>query len=78
MEKFPISQPAVSRHLKVLEDACLIAKRVDRQRRIAYLRAEPLREAYAWIAKYERFWHSKLDRLEGILQERKEREADGD
>ena len=69
--KFPISQPAISQHLRVLEDANLIEKRVDRQRRISHLRAEPLREAGEWIAKYERFWQDKLHRLDGVLRKRK-------
>ncbi len=76
-DKFPISQPAVSRHLKVLEDAHLVEKRIDRQRRISHIRAEPLREALEWIKRYERFWEDKLDRMDEVIRKRMDVDPDG-
>ena len=67
--RFPISQPAVSRHLRVLEEAELIERRVDRQRRICSLRAARLHEIAEWIERYRVFWEQKLDRLEAVLQQ---------
>ncbi len=67
--RFPISQPAVSRHLRVLEEAELIERRVDRQRRICSLRAERLREVAEWTERYSVFWEQSLDRLEAVLQQ---------
>ena len=67
--RFPISQPAVSRHLRVLEEADLIERRVDRQRRICSLRAERLHEVADWIERYRVFWEQRLRRLESVLQQ---------
>jgi DNA-binding transcriptional ArsR family regulator len=64
---FPISMPAVSRHLKVLERAALISRERSGKWRSSRLEAEPLREAAAWIERYRRFWDASLDRLETHL-----------
>lgn len=63
------SQPAVSKHLRVLRDAGLVDVRVDAQRRIYSLRAEPLRAIDEWIAPYRRFWAGRLDDLERHLDD---------
>lgn len=66
-EHFPISQPALSQHLRVLRDAGLVAPRRDGRRRLYRLRPEPLRAVYDWVAHYERFWDAKLDALGAYL-----------
>jgi DNA-binding transcriptional ArsR family regulator len=66
---FAISQPAVSRHMRVLEAAGLVTRRVDRTRRPASLNAEPLKEAVAWLSGFRRFWAGNLDALEALLAE---------
>lgn len=63
----PISMPAVSRHLKVLERAELISRTRTGKWRGSHLQAAPLREAAAWIDQYRRFWENSLDRLEAHL-----------
>jgi DNA-binding transcriptional ArsR family regulator len=62
-----ISQPGVSKHLKVLRDAGLVEVRADAQRRFYRLRAAPLAEIDAWLAPYRRFWRDRLDALEAHL-----------
>jgi DNA-binding transcriptional ArsR family regulator len=72
---FEMSQPAVSRHLKVLERAGLIERNVDRQRRPARLKAEPMAAAVRWLEKFEQFWSSSFDQLDGLLDELKKAQA---
>jgi DNA-binding transcriptional ArsR family regulator len=67
-----MSQPAVSKHLRVLRDSGLVEVRVDRQRRVYRLRPEPLREVDAWIAPYRQLWEGRLARLEQQLQATRE------
>jgi DNA-binding transcriptional ArsR family regulator len=74
---FAISQPAVSRHLKVLEQAGLIERDVDRQRRPARLKAEPMAAAVSWLEEFRQFWSSSFDQLDGLLEELKKAEAKG-
>jgi len=62
-----ISQPGVSKHLKVLRDAGLVEVRVDAQRRFYRLRAAPLVEIDAWLEPYRHFWRDRLDALEAHL-----------
>jgi DNA-binding transcriptional ArsR family regulator len=62
-----MSQPAVSKHLRVLRDAGLVEVRVDAQRRIYTLRAEPLAEMDAWLEPYRKFWRGKLAALQRHL-----------
>ena len=62
-----MSQPAVSKHLRLLRDAGLVEVRPDAQRRYYRLRAAPLQELDAWIAPYRRFWDQRLDALEAHL-----------
>lgn len=65
---FHISLPAVSRHLRVLEGANLIERRVDAQWRVCKLRAQPLKLAVDWIEHYRRFWEASLDQLADYLE----------
>jgi len=67
-EPFSISLPAISRHLKVLEQAGLIARSRTAQWRSSSLRAEPLREATAWMERYRQFWDANFDRLDAHLR----------
>jgi DNA-binding transcriptional ArsR family regulator len=62
-----ISQPAVSKHLRVLREAGLVSVRVDAQRRNYRINATPLSEIDEWLAPYRSFWTHKLDQLEGHL-----------
>jgi DNA-binding transcriptional ArsR family regulator len=66
---FAMTLPAVSKHLKVLERAGLIARGRDRQWRPARLQAMPLRQAADWIEEYRRFWDERYDRLDEYLEE---------
>lgn len=77
---FEMSQPAVSKHLRVLERAGLIERDIDRQRRPARLKAEPMAAAVAWLEEFQNFWTSSFDQLDGLLGKLKksEREDAGD
>ncbi|MCG8504334.1 MAG: metalloregulator ArsR/SmtB family transcription factor [Sphingomonadales bacterium] len=75
---FAMSQPAVSKHLKVLERAGLVERDVDRQRRPARLKAEPMAAAVCWLEEFQRFWSSSFDQLDGLLERLKEAETRGD
>jgi DNA-binding transcriptional ArsR family regulator len=70
-EPFDISLPAISRHLKVLEDAGLITRWREAQWRPCRLNPEKLRAVDAWLDDYRRFWEESFDRLEEYLQELK-------
>jgi len=63
-----ISQPAVSKHLRVLRDAGFVDVRPDAQRRVYRVRVEPLREIDEWLAPYRALWSSRLDDLERHLE----------
>ncbi|MBA3915146.1 MAG: helix-turn-helix transcriptional regulator [Acidobacteriales bacterium] len=62
-----LSQPAVSKHLRVLRDAGFVEATIDAQRRLYRLRPEPLREVDAWLEPFRRFWSAHLDALERHL-----------
>ncbi|MBV8284447.1 MAG: winged helix-turn-helix transcriptional regulator [Candidatus Eremiobacteraeota bacterium] len=64
---FAISQPAISRHLKVLEQAGLIARRRDAQRRPAVIERQPIAQLEAWIERYRKLWESTYQRLDAAL-----------
>ena len=64
---FEISQPAISRHLKVLERAGLIKRDVDEQRRPARLNAEKMAEAVDWLTEFSAFWGTSFDQLDDVL-----------
>ena len=74
-EPFAISQPAISRHLKVLEAAGLMASGQDAQRRPRRLVARPLAEVNEWLEPYRRFWEESFVRLDGLLEEMKGRRS---
>ena len=68
-EPFAMSLPAVSKHLKVLEQAQLISRSKEAQWRPCKLQAAPLREADDWIEQYRAMWEARFDRLDAYLQE---------
>ena len=70
-EPFAMSQPAVSKHLKVLERAGLISRGRDAQRRPSRLEAEPLAEATEWLERYRELWEGNFERLDALLGEMK-------
>ena len=70
-EPFAMSQPAISKHLKVLERAGLISRGRDAQRRPRRLEASPLGEATEWLEDYRRFWEGSFERLDALLDEMK-------
>ncbi len=78
---FAVSQPAISKHLKVLEQAGLISRSRRATARLSRLEAEPLREVTTWLARYQRFWdesHQPLDELLAALQAGEERDPGRD
>jgi len=64
---FSVSQPAISRHLKVLEGAGLISRSRRATARLSHIEAEPLRDATEWLAKYQAFWDERFDQLDALL-----------
>jgi DNA-binding transcriptional ArsR family regulator len=76
-EPFAMSMPAVSKHLKVLERAGLVARGREAQWRPRRLEAGPLRDVARWIEHYRRFWEQSLDRLDDYLRELKTKERRG-
>jgi DNA-binding transcriptional ArsR family regulator len=64
---FAVSQPAISRHLKVLEGAGLITRSRRATARLSHLEAEPLRDATEWLARYQAYWDESYDRLDALL-----------
>ena len=75
-QPFAMSQPAISKHLKVLERAGLISRGRDAQRRPSRLEAQPLAEASEWLANYRQFWEGSFQRLDALLDELKTREQE--
>jgi DNA-binding transcriptional ArsR family regulator len=67
-----LSQPAVSKHLRVLKDAGLVEARAEAQRRLYRIRPEPLAELDDWLAPYRRLWEQRLDALEDHLDRRRQ------
>ena len=74
-EPFEISLPAISRHLKVLEQAGLVSRTREAQWRPCQLKAGPLKEAAGWIDHYRRFWDASFERLDDYLAELQAKEA---
>ncbi len=64
---FTVSQPAISRHLKVLRNAGLVTQTVRGRQRVYALDPRPLRQIYDWVSFYERFWDERLDALEELM-----------
>ncbi|HUK67828.1 MAG TPA: ArsR family transcriptional regulator [Streptosporangiaceae bacterium] len=63
----PLNEPAISRHLKVLENAGLISRTRRATARLSHLEAEPLREVTTWLARYQQFWDESHERLDELL-----------
>lgn len=74
VEPFELSQPTISKHLKVLEGAGLVSRRREAQFRPVRLNAAPLADAAEWIGDYRRFWEANFDRLEAYVDEMKRKE----
>ena len=74
-EPFAMSMPAISKHLKVLERAGLIARGREAQWRPCRLQAGPLQDVAGWVEHYRRFWEESFDRLDDYLQELKQQDA---
>ena len=73
VHRLGLSQPAVSKHLRVLKDAGLVEARADAQRRLYRIRPEPLAELDEWLASYRQLWTKHLNRLEDHLDRRRKR-----
>lgn len=71
---FAMSQPAISKHLRVLERAGLVSRGRDAQRRPSRLEAQPLAAATEWLEAYRRFWEESYERLDSLLDEMKAKE----
>jgi DNA-binding transcriptional ArsR family regulator len=71
VDQLGVSQPAVSKHLRVLKEAGLVEMRADAQRRLYRIRPEPLLELDEWLAAYRELWTTHLDRLEDHLDRRR-------
>lgn len=74
--RMDLSQPAVSKHLRVMKEAGMVESRIDAQRRLYRLLPQPLMELDAWLAPYRQLWESSLDRLEAHLDRQREQERD--
>jgi DNA-binding transcriptional ArsR family regulator len=72
-QPFPISGPAISRHLKVLEDAALVVRRRDRQTHVLSLNPQGLKAAQEWLDHYRAFWTGAFDRLDAHLKKTPEK-----
>ena len=70
-EPFDMSQPAISKHLRVLEKAGLISRSREAQRRPCRLEAKPLEQASQWLERYRQIWESNFRRLDGLLEQMK-------
>ncbi len=66
-EPFSMSKPAISRHIKVLEDSGLIEKRIERQYRMCRIKPEAIDAVGSWIEEQRKFWNASFDRLEDVL-----------
>jgi DNA-binding transcriptional ArsR family regulator len=75
-QPFAMSQPAVSKHLKVLEGAGLISRHSVSTSRYSHLEAEKLREANEWMQKYKAFWNESFDRLDAALAEYRDQQEE--
>jgi DNA-binding transcriptional ArsR family regulator len=74
LQPFAISQPAISKHLKVLERAGLISRGQDAQRRPCRLEAKPLADVSVWLERYRQFWEARFQRLDALLDDMKNKE----
>jgi DNA-binding transcriptional ArsR family regulator len=67
-EPFAISQPAISKHLKILERAGLVSRSADGTRRPVAIEAGPMKDAVDWLEKYRKFWEASYERLDALLE----------
>lgn len=74
-QPFAMTKPAISKHLKVLEDAGLIERRVDRQWRVCRARPETMKTIDDWMTRYRRFWEVSFDRLEKLIETQSEEDT---
>jgi DNA-binding transcriptional ArsR family regulator len=70
-EPFEMSQPAISKHLKVLERAGLIVRGRDAQRRPCRLAGRPMRDAFVWMGRFREFWEERFDAIDDVLEDLK-------
>lgn len=75
---FPVSQPAISRHLKVLEASGLISRHRRATARLSHLEAEPLRDATEWLARYRAFWDQRFEQLDELLARLQRQQNEGE
>lgn len=73
-EPFAMSQPAISKHIKVLEKAGLVSRGREAQRRPCRIEAGPLRDVAAYLERYRELWEARFERLDGLLEELKAKE----
>jgi len=73
-EPFAMSQPAISKHLKVLEKAGLVSRGRDAQKRPCRLEAKPLGQATEWLESYRKYWEARFEKLDELLEEMKANE----
>ena len=71
-EPFPMSQPAITKHLRVLEDAGLISRHRQARRRMCHLEPQRLRQLSEWVGSYRAFWEESFERLDQLLEELQE------
>ncbi|MBE7637662.1 metalloregulator ArsR/SmtB family transcription factor [Sneathiella sp. P13V-1] len=77
-EPFDISQPAISKHLKVLEKAGLVERNIDEQRRPAKLKAENLKTAVGWLVDFRPLWGTSFDQLDELLIQMNSKQNEGE
>jgi len=75
---FKMSQPAISKHLKILEQAGLIERDIDKQRRPARLKAENMAEAVEWLTEFKDFWETSFNQLDNILFNMQQKEKNNE
>ena len=77
-EPFAMTFAGASKHVKVLEDAGLIARRKEGRTHLISIEAKPLEEAERWLRRWEKFWTASLDRLEALIERDKTKEKEND
>ncbi|EEA93420.1 helix-turn-helix transcriptional regulator [Pseudovibrio sp. JE062] len=75
-EPFKMSAPAISRHIKLLENAGLIERRIEKQWRVCTLKKDRFADLHQWIERYRTFWNTSFDRLEALLDKQQGEEDD--
>ena len=78
VDALELSQPAVSKHLRILKEAGLVSVHADGQRRLYRINPQPLQAIDQWLSGYRRLWEENLDRLEAFLQELQKEEGDNE